>query len=129
MLSETGIEEELAKLFTSLGYSFTKEGVSEGASGYKHLFDFLLQKGNQTIYLDFASDVSSLIASLAKSIDIKGNKIIIAVKKHEALTEFLLVTRKAELLTSQPKIREPIVIMYENADELLNKLRFLLSQL
>ncbi len=119
----------MAELFTSLGYSFTKGGALEGASGYRHHFDFLVQKGNQTVCLDFASEARSLIASLAKSIDVRGVNIVIAVTKHEALMELLLATRRAELSVSQPKIGEPIIIMYESADELLSKLKFLLSQL
>lgn len=129
MPSEVDAEGELEELFTSLGYSFSKSGVLDGASGYKHNFDFLLKKGDQTVCLDLASDVSSLIASLAKSIDVRGVNIVIAVRRHEALMEFLLAARKAELLTSQPRVKEPIIVMYGSTDELLNKLRFLLGQL
>lgn len=129
MLSDGDIEEGLAELFTSLGYSFTKDGILDGRSGYRHRFNFLLQKGNQTVCLDFASDARSLIASLAKSVDIRGVNILIAVKKHETLMELLLATRKAELSTSQPRMGEPIILVYESADELLGKLELLLSQL
>jgi len=63
----------------SEGYSIRREALVRGASGLRHVFSAIVNRGGGRILVEYAGDERELLRALGKAVDVSGEKVLLLV--------------------------------------------------